>query len=50
MHSYHEYYGLVRKDLRGEGLGDTDSGVLKSEQAGLPGYGKATERGIFLAC
>lgn len=45
MHSYHEYHDLVRKISKGEVLDDTDFGVLSPEQAGLPGYGKAIERG-----
>jgi len=32
-----------QKGSRGKGIGHTDSGVLKPERAGLPGYGKAIE-------
>lgn len=42
MYSCHEYYDQKRS--RVQGLGDTDSGLLKPERAGLPGDRKAIER------
>lgn len=45
VHSCHEYRDLVRKISKGEVLDDTDFGVLSPEQTGLPGFGKAIERG-----